>query len=161
MPHIISAMTIDIQTLGMQIKQCRMQAGISQSALANLAEVSRATINGIENGTIKEIGVNRLNRVLAVSRGLLKSPRIQSQSDRKNLDLSFPYDWSNSAMPDALLIDKVVARGLFEDMAKVAVRFGTEPLRRSVHSFLEEHGAAAASLNRMLANIEKALHASA
>jgi len=156
-------MMIDIKALGIQIKQLRMQAGISQVALARLTDVSRATINGIENGTIKEIGVNRLNRVLAVSRGLFKSSPIPSRLDRKSisLDLSFPYDWSNSEMPDALLIDKVVARGLFEDMAKVAIRFGIVPLRQSVNSFVEKHRAAAPSLNRMLANIEQVLHASA
>jgi len=64
-------------------------------------------------------------------------------------------------MPDALLIDKVVERGLFEDMAKVAVRFGTEPLRRSVNSFVAKNSDSAPSLNRMLGNIEKALHAQA
>ncbi len=156
-------MLIDIQTVGSQIKQSRLQAGISQAALARLSDVSRATINGIENGTIKEIGVNRLNRVVAASRGLLGSHNIPTQADRKSaiLNLSFPYDWSNSSMPDALLIDKVVERGLFEDMAKVAVRFGTEPLRRSVISFTARNSAAAPSLNRMLGNIEKALHAQA
>ena len=160
---MICTMTINLQILGMQIKQRRLRAGISQAALARLAEVSRATINGIENGTIKEVGVNRLNKVLAVSLGLSKSPTIQSQSERKsaNLDLSFPYDWSNPSMSEELLIDKVVERGLFEDMAKVAVHFGTAPLRKSVQSFVEKNGATGVSLNRMLVNIEKAMHASA
>jgi len=154
-------MLIDIKNAGYQIKQFRLQAGISQAELARLADVSRATINGIENGTIKEIGVNRLNRVIAASRSLSGSRNIPSLSDRKSvsLNLSFPYDWSNPAMPDALLIDKVVERGLFEDMAKVAVRFGSEPLRRSVASFTSRNSAATPSLNRMLRNIETALHA--
>jgi transcriptional regulator with XRE-family HTH domain len=156
-------MFIDIQAVGLQIKQSRLQAGISQAELARLAEVSRATINGIENSTIKEIGVNRLNRVVAVSRSLPRSRAIPIQSNRKSvsLKLSFPYDWSNSSMSDALLIDKVVERGLFEDMVKVAVRYGTEPLRRSVTSFVSKNSAAAPTLNRMLGNIEKALHAQA
>ena len=64
-------------------------------------------------------------------------------------------------MPDALLIDKVVERGLFEDMVKVAVKFGTESLRRSVTVFAAKNPAAAPSLNRMLGNIEKGLHAPA
>jgi len=156
-------MLIDIQAVGLQIKRSRLQAGISQAELARLADVSRATINGIENGSIIEIGVNRLNRVVAASRRLPSSRSILVQSNRKSarLNLSFPYDWSNSSMPDALLIDKVVERGLFEDMAKVAVRYGTEPLRRSVTSFTSKNSAAAPSLNRMLGNIEKALHAQA
>lgn len=156
-------MLIDIQAVGLQIKRSRLQAGISQAELARLADVSRATINGIENCTIKEIGVNRLNRVVAASRSLPSSRNIPIQSNRKSasLNLSFPYDWSNSSMPDSLLIDKVVERGLFEDMAKVAVRYGMESLRRSVTSFVSKNSASAPSLNRMLGNIEKALHAEA
>ena len=156
-------MLIDIQAVGLQIKRSRLQAGISQAELARLADVSRATINGIENCTIKEIGVNRLNRVVAASRslpGLLNIP-VRSNRKSESLNLSFPYDWSNPLMPDSLLIDKVVERGLFEDMAKVAVRYGTELLRRSVTSFVSKNSASAPSLNRMLGNIEKALHAEA
>src|SRR5450631_1886743 len=136
-------MLINIQAIGLQIKQSRLQAGISQAELARMAEVSRATINGIENNTIKEIGVNRLNRVAAASRNLDKTrnPSVQSNRKSASLNLSFPYDWSNSAMPDALLIDKVVERGLFEDMAKIAVRYGTEPLRRSANSFASKNPA--------------------
>ena len=64
-------------------------------------------------------------------------------------------------MPDLLLIDKVVERGLFEDMAKIAVRFGVDSLRRSVNSFVAKNSASAPSLSRMLGNIERALHAEA
>lgn len=153
-------MLIDIKTIGHQIKQCRLQAGISQAAFARLSDVSRATINAIENGSIKEIGVNRLNRVVAASRSLSGTHAIPIQTTRKSvrLDLSFPYDWSNSSMPDALLIDKVVERGLFEDMAKVAIRYGTVPLRHAVAAFIAKNSAAATALNRMLTNIEEALH---
>src|SRR5512137_2970910 len=121
-------MQLNLKTAGLQIKQSRLRAGISQAELASLADVSRATINGLENGSINEIGVNRLNRIISVCQGLVSAREVISPSVRKSasLDLSFPYDWSNSAMSDALLIDKVVERGLFEDMAKVAARFGTK-----------------------------------
>lgn len=154
-------MLIDIQAVGIQIQQSRLQAGISQAELARLADVSRATINGIENSTIKEIGVNRLNRVVATSLSLpsLCTPPVQPTRKSANLNLSFPYDWSNSSMPDSLLIDKVVERGLFEDMVKIAVCFGTDALRRSVTTFASKNNTSAPSLNRMLGNIEKALHA--
>lgn len=154
-------MMINIQAVGRHIKLSRIQAGVSQAQLASLAGVSRATINGIENGSIKEIGVNRLNRVVEVSRGLCRVRQGSVQPGRKseNLDLSFPYDWSNSVMPDSLLIDKVVERGLFEDLAKIAVRFGLSPLRESVNAFVAKNEAAAPALSRMLGNIERALHA--
>lgn len=156
-------MLLNLKTAGLQIKQSRLKAGVSQAELASLADVSRATINGLENGAINEIGVNRLNRILLVSQSLVSAHEVSTPSPRKSasLDLSFPYDWSNSAMSDALLIDKVVERGLFEDMAKVAAHFGTNPLRRSIDKFTIKHQATAPTLNRMLGNIEKALHAQA
>jgi len=156
-------MLLNLKTAGLQIKQSRLKAGVSQAELASLADVSRATINGLENGSVNEIGVNRLNRILLVSQSLVSAHEVSTPSPRKSatLDLSFPYDWSNSAMSNALLIDKVVERGLFEDMAKVAARFGTKPLRQSIDKFTIKHQAAAPTLNRMLGNIEKALHAQA
>lgn len=159
----ITPMQLNLKTAGLQIKQSRLRAGISQAELASLADVSRATINGLENGSINEIGVNRLNRIVSVCQGLVGTHDATSPTTRKSasLDLSFPYDWSNSAMSDALLIDKVVERGLFEDMAKVAVRLGTKPLRRSIDKFIAKHRTAAPMLNRMLGNIEKAMHAQA
>lgn len=156
-------MQLNLKTAGLQIKQSRLKAGISQAELSSLADVSRATINGLENGSIKEIGVNRLNRIISVCQGLVSAGNVNSPTIRKSasLDLSFPYDWSNSAMSDTLLIEKVVERGLFEDMAKIALRFGIAPLRHSVTEFTARNHAAAASLNRMLSNIEKAMHAKA
>ena len=156
-------MILNLKTAGSQIKQARLKAGISQAALARLAEVSRATINALENNTIKEIGVNRLNRIVSVSNALDEAQTIPTQAQRKSilLNLSFPYDWSNSSMPDALLINKVVERGLFEDMAKIATRFGIAPLRHSIAEFSTKNRAAAPTLNRMLGNIEKAWHVEA
>lgn len=156
-------MQLNLKAAGLQIKQFRLKAGISQAELASLADVSRATINGLENGSINEIGVNRLNRIISVCQGLVSAGNVNSPTIRKSasLDLSFPYDWSNSAMSDTLLIEKVVERGLFEDMAKIALRFGIAPLRHSVTEFTARNHAAAASLNRMLSNIEKAMHAKA
>jgi transcriptional regulator with XRE-family HTH domain len=153
-------MILNLKTAGSQIKQARLKAGISQAELARLAEVSRATINALENNSIKEIGVNRLNRIVSVSKGLAVEQTIPTQSQRKSsrLNLSFPYDWSNSSMPDALLINKVVERGLFEDLAKIATQFGIAPVRHSIAEFSARNHTAASTLNRMLGNIEKALH---
>lgn len=155
-------MLIDLKTAGQQIRHTRQQLGISQAELARLADVSRATIVGLENGSIKEIGVNRLNRIVAANRIAKRPSETPAPPQRKseNLNLSFPYDWSNPAMSDSLLIGKVVERGLFEDMVKVAVRYGIAPLRRAVTAFTARNRAAAPGLTRMLANIEKAMQCS-
>ena len=154
-------MQIDIQNIGRQIKHARLQAGISQAELAQLAEVSRATVGGIENGSIKEIGVHRLNKIVAVSLNLPRPRDAVTNADRKsqNLDLSFPYDWSNPSMSDDVLIEKVVERGLFEDMVKIAIHYGVAALRQSVAAFTAKNQFATAGLNRMVKNIEQALHA--
>ncbi len=154
-------MFIDLKTTGQQIRQSRQQLGISQAELARLADVSRATIVGVENGSIKEIGVNRLNRIVEASRRPPRPARAPRMIERKSdsLALSFPYDWSNPAMSDDVLIAKVVERGLFEDMARVAARYGVESLQRAVAAFTARTPAAAPGLNRMVANIERALHA--
>jgi transcriptional regulator with XRE-family HTH domain len=158
-------MLIDLKTTGQQIRHSRQQRGLSQAELARLADVSRATIIGIENGTVKEIGVNRLNRIVAASQAPQAPSRTRAAAQsatRKSqtLALSFPYDWSNPAMSDSALIARVVERGLFEDIAKVAARYGVEPLQRAAAAFTARNPAAAPALNRMLTNIEKALHAS-
>lgn len=154
-------MLIDLKTAGHQIRRSRQQLGISQAELARLADVSRATVVGLENGSIKEIGVNRLNRIVAASRAprLARPAARPSKRKSQTLELSFPYDWSNPAMSDSLLIAKVVERGLFEDMAKVAARYGVTSLRRAVTAFTALNRAAAPGLTRMLSNIEKAMHA--
>lgn len=162
MPVSIATMLIDLKTTGQQIRQARQQRGFSQAELARLADVSRATLIGIENGTIKEIGVNRLNRIIAASQapqGQTRARAVAQPAARKSqaLALSFPYDWSNPAMSDSVLIARVVERGLFEDMVKVAIRYGIEPLQRAVTTFTARTPAAAPALNRMLANIDKGL----
>ncbi len=60
-------------------------------------------------------------------------------------------------MTDHVLIEKVVERGLFEDMAKIAVRYGVDLLRQSVDAYTVKSHVAAPGLNRMLGNIEKAI----
>jgi transcriptional regulator with XRE-family HTH domain len=50
--------------IGQQIKLARKQRKMSQANLAMLLGVSRTTIGQIENGTIQEIGVRKLIRIL-------------------------------------------------------------------------------------------------
>jgi hypothetical protein len=42
------------------------------------------------------------------------------------LKLSFPYDWSNPAMPEDALIVNVLKRGIFVDLCRICVYFGVE-----------------------------------
>jgi transcriptional regulator with XRE-family HTH domain len=73
-----------LATIGQQIAAARKAAGRSQSELAALAKVSRATINALENGRASDIGFSKLNRILAVV-GLALDLRT-SASQRPTLD---------------------------------------------------------------------------
>jgi len=42
------------------------------------------------------------------------------------LKLSFPYDWSNPAIPEDALILNVLKRGIFVDVCRICVYFGVE-----------------------------------
>lgn len=50
--------------IGQQIRGARKKTGISQAELAKALGMSRTTIGQIENGSVQEIGVRKLIRVL-------------------------------------------------------------------------------------------------
>ncbi|HEC55021.1 MAG TPA: helix-turn-helix domain-containing protein [Gammaproteobacteria bacterium] len=50
--------------LGLLIKNLRKSAGLSQSQLALRHGMSRATISGIENNTIPEVGIRKVAAIL-------------------------------------------------------------------------------------------------
>jgi transcriptional regulator with XRE-family HTH domain len=52
--------------IGQQIRAERKRRKLSQDALARLLRMSRTTISQIENGTVQDIGVRKLIRILEV-----------------------------------------------------------------------------------------------
>lgn len=50
--------------LGLLIKQLRKAAGLSQAQLAQRHGMSRATISGIENNSIPEVGIRKVAAIL-------------------------------------------------------------------------------------------------
>ena len=51
-------------SLGKAIQQERKRKGITQIALAKAARIGRSTLSQIENGTVKDIGIRKVIRVL-------------------------------------------------------------------------------------------------
>ena len=55
-----------ITEIGQLIQSRRTELGLSQLRLAKLADLSRATINQLENGTIKDLGIAKLDALLGL-----------------------------------------------------------------------------------------------
>lgn len=153
----------NLQSIGRRVREARLLGGVSQAGLALRAGVSRATINALENGSLKEIGVNRLSGIVSAAENL--APARLATSDKTvaasgksaTMNLSFPYDWSNPNITDDVLILKVIERGLFEDIVRVAAKVGMNKLRSAADAFTAANPLAAASLHRILNNISKAI----
>jgi transcriptional regulator with XRE-family HTH domain len=56
---------MQIKAMGMAIREARRRANRTQAELAASLGMSRATISGIENGTVQEIGVRKLAALCA------------------------------------------------------------------------------------------------
>ncbi|NBB04298.1 helix-turn-helix transcriptional regulator [Pseudomonas monteilii] len=69
--------------LGNLIKKLRKEAGLSQAQLAQRHGMSRATISGIENNTIPEVGIRK---VAAILEGLGYELTATPKRRRKALD---------------------------------------------------------------------------
>lgn len=57
-----------LSSIGSQIREARKSRRLSQKELASAVGMSRTTIGQIENGTVQEIGVRKLIRILEVLR---------------------------------------------------------------------------------------------
>jgi transcriptional regulator with XRE-family HTH domain len=52
--------------IGHAVRARRTKLGLSQTQLAHLSGLSRQTLVGLENGTLSDLGVNRVGQVMAV-----------------------------------------------------------------------------------------------
>ncbi len=56
---------LPLSSLAEQIAAKRKALGLTQTALAETAKVSRSTIDALENGRIGELGYTKINNILA------------------------------------------------------------------------------------------------
>ena len=56
---------LSLLTIGAQIASRRKALGLSQSALADKAGVSRATLEALENGRLGELGFSKVANILS------------------------------------------------------------------------------------------------
>lgn len=67
-----------LKELGVAARQRRQELGLSQGELAQLAELSRATITNLENGTLQDLSSTRVERLansLGFAVGLMSTGR--------------------------------------------------------------------------------------
>jgi transcriptional regulator with XRE-family HTH domain len=58
-------MMLNLHSIGSQIVSRRKALGLSQSALAHNAGVSRATLEALENGRSGELGFSKITKILS------------------------------------------------------------------------------------------------
>ena len=102
-----------LRELGTAARQRRQDIGLSQQQLADLVELSRATINELETGKLKDLSSNRVERLaneLGFAIGLVGTRRMKDKSalEAAARVASVPY---TTALPPDVLADSV-ARGV-------------------------------------------------
>jgi transcriptional regulator with XRE-family HTH domain len=151
-------MFYDLHYIGEQLKSVRVNAGMTQVALAGDSGVSRATINALENFKSKDISVNTLSLILnaLASKSILDTTESQSQVTRNQPRFDFPYVWSQSSPSDELLIQKVLERSVFDDVLTLCAHYGLSKVTAVLYgSPLKEDEVLMRSLRRMLTNVQK------
>jgi transcriptional regulator with XRE-family HTH domain len=74
-----------LSDIGHAVRARRTELGLSQAQLAHLSGLSRQTLVGLENGTLNDLGINRVAQVLAVLG--LDAPPLSTQTRRKKRGL--------------------------------------------------------------------------
>jgi transcriptional regulator with XRE-family HTH domain len=72
----------DLLWIGPSVQKRRQALGLTQTALARLAGLSRATVNGLERGSLADLSMGRLGRLLQVLGLRLQWESAHAPSDR-------------------------------------------------------------------------------
>ena len=119
----------------------RAELGLTQAQLAHLSGLSRQTLVGLENGTLSDLGVNRVGQVLAVLG--LDSTQPDTQSRRKKRGLwmaakTASVSYSRELAPETL--EQALASGAdgLEDIRTIVAQAPTH--LRPGGWLLLEHG---------------------
>ena len=95
---------MQITEIGQMIQSRRTALGLSQLRLAKLADLSRATINQLENGTIKDLGMAKLEALLGlIGVRLNPEPRPKSKNGLRMAAITSSVSFRKSFDPSALL----------------------------------------------------------
>lgn len=98
-----------LRELGTAVRLRRQEIGLSQQQLAKLVDLSRATVNELETGKLKDLSSNRIERLaneLGFAVGLVgtRRPKDKSPLDAAARIASVPY---TSPLPAGVLLDSI------------------------------------------------------
>jgi transcriptional regulator with XRE-family HTH domain len=105
---MLSAMPL-LRELGSAVRQRRQEMGLSQQQLAELVALSRATVNELETGKLKNLSANRIERFaneMGFAVGLVgaRRPGGKSALEAAARVASVPY---KSELPPNVLLDAI------------------------------------------------------
>lgn len=105
----------------------RAELGLSQAQLAHLSGLSRQTLVGLENGTLGDLGVNRVGQVMALlgldtpkSDTLARSKKRGLWMVAKTASVSYAHELAPEALEQALASGDV----------PLPIRFASDPFAR-------------------------------
>lgn len=98
-----------LKELGTAARQRRQDMGLSQQQLADLVELSRATVTDLETGKLKDLSSNRIERLaneLGFAVGLVgtRRPKTRSAFDAAAAVASVPY---TTRLAASVLLDSI------------------------------------------------------
>ena len=79
---------MNLQALGQLVRARRTELGLSQAQLADLADLSRTTINLFENGSLSDLGLVKTLQLMNILGLRLQASKPQSSSQRKALRMA-------------------------------------------------------------------------
>lgn len=95
--------------IGHAVRVRRAELGLSQAQLAHLSGLSRQTLVGLENGTLSDLGVNRVGQLMAVLGLDTPKPDTLARSKKRGLwmaaktaSVSYAHELAPEALEQAL-----------------------------------------------------------
>jgi transcriptional regulator with XRE-family HTH domain len=126
---------MELSEIGNRIRSERRTKGLTQARLAEEAGLSRATLNGLEKGTVRELGFHKVDAILGIlgfelsptqaKKGTGPSPALMKRMARR-------YVWwqppETSVADPRRVIAQVMDVGTLEDIQALAEEVGRNTL---------------------------------
>jgi transcriptional regulator with XRE-family HTH domain len=131
----VSEARMRLREIGNRIRAERRKKGLTQARLAEEACLSRATLNGLENGTVRELGFHKLDALLGIL-GLELAPTPAPKGTGSSPDLltrmARRYIWwqppEESLEDPRRVIAQVMDIGTLEDIRSLVDAVGRNTL---------------------------------